>query len=334
MCEGWGACCGAGPVGGVRRGGVRAVGAAGLAGEGPVVSAGPAVGRPTQFDAADGRASRGGPSAVAAVHDVLDLAGRGRAGSAGMAGGAGGAARGVGGAARGVGGAARGVGGAARGVGGGRHRFPQRRHRITRGVPAVLGHVGQGRQLPDRRQCPRRFRYGLVPAVLAAVPARSWDRPEMAGRRKACRIPDTEHHRPKWELALEMLDELAGTGLRPAALVADTGCSATADFRHGLEDRGLAYVLQVKGEMTAHGQDTEPHRPAYGGLGPRPLPRYRTRPVSLREHVMAAGRDRGGNLTRRKGSKAAMSSHFVLLRVRLAGRRPKPATDGTIRSAG
>ncbi|WP_240803618.1 transposase [Streptomyces sp. A0592] len=32
----------------------------------------------------------------------------------------------------------------------------------------------------------------------------------------------------------------------------------------------------------------------------------------------------------RKGSKAALSSHFVLLRVRLAGRRPKPADDGTI----
>ncbi|GGZ05646.1 hypothetical protein GCM10010343_34270 [Streptomyces avidinii] len=27
---------------------------------------------------------------------------------------------------------------------------------------------------------------------------------------------------------------------------------------------------------------------------------------------------------------AAMSSHFVLLRVRLVGRRPKPAADGTI----
>ncbi|MFE1873215.1 transposase [Streptomyces sp. NPDC059496] len=104
-----------------------------------------------------------------------------------------------------------------------------------------------------------------------------------AARRKACRIPDTEHHRPKWELALEMLDELAGAGLRPAALVADTGYGANAGFRHGLEDRGLAYVLQVKGEMTAH-----------GGLGPRPLPRYRTRPVSLREHVLAAGAGRGG----------------------------------------
>ncbi|MEU6213425.1 hypothetical protein ABZ891_26425 [Streptomyces sp. NPDC047023] len=78
--------------------------------------------------------------------------------------------------------------------------------------------------------------------------------------------------------------------------------------------------------MTAHGQDAEPHQPAYSGLGPRPLPRYRTRPVPLREHVLAAGRGSGRTLTWRKGSKAAMSSHFALLRVRLAGRRPSPPT--------
>lgn len=92
----------------------------------------------------------------------------------------------------------------------------------------------------------------------------------------------------------------------------------------------MAYVLQAKGEMTAHAGDAEPHRPPYGGPGPRPLARYRTRPVPLREHVLAAGRGAGRSVTWRKGSKAAMSAHFVLLRVRLAGRRPTPADDGTI----
>ncbi|MEU8686010.1 transposase [Streptomyces sp. NPDC048611] len=55
-----------------------------------------------------------------------------------------------------------------------------------------------------------------------------------------------------------------------------------------------------------------------------------TRPISLREHVLAAGRHQGRTVFWRKGSKAAMSSHFVLVRVRLARRRPKPAADGTI----
>ncbi|WP_078898900.1 hypothetical protein [Streptomyces sp. KE1] len=49
-----------------------------------------------------------------------------------------------------------------------------------------------------------------------------------------------------------MFDALATVGLRPAVLVADTGHGADVDFRHGLEDHGLACALQVKGEMTAH----------------------------------------------------------------------------------
>jgi hypothetical protein len=70
------------------------------------------------------------------------------------------------------------------------------------------------------------------------------------------------------------LDKLATVGLWPAVLVADTGYGANADFRHVLEDRGLAYALQVKGEVTAHTETAEPYEPPYGGLGPHPLPRY------------------------------------------------------------
>ncbi|WP_443044168.1 transposase [Streptomyces sp. NBC_00353] len=63
------------------------------------------------------------------------------------------------------------------------------------------------------------------------------------------------------------------SGLWPAVLVADTGYGANADFRHALEDRGLP----GQGRMTAHTETAEPYEPPYGGLGPRPLPRYRTR---------------------------------------------------------
>ncbi|MFJ7071058.1 IS701 family transposase [Streptomyces sp. NPDC101115] len=198
---------------------------------------------------------------------------------------------------------------------------------VARQYSGTLGKVGNCQigvsvhAASDAASCPLSWRL-FLPA--------SWDGPDVDDYRKRCRIPATEHHRPKWQLALDMLDELGETGLRPAVLVADTGYGANADFRRGLEDRGLAYVLQAKGEMTAHGEDAEPHRPDYGGLGPRPLPRYRTRPMPLRDHMMAAGRSTGRTLVWRKGSKAAMSSHFVFLRVRLAGRRPKPADDGTI----
>ncbi|MFE7706353.1 IS701 family transposase [Streptomyces sp. NPDC057486] len=198
---------------------------------------------------------------------------------------------------------------------------------VARQYSGTLGKVGNCQigvsvhAASDTASCPLSWRLFLP---------RSWDGTEALGRRARCRVPDEERHRPKWQLALDMLDELSTLGLRPAVLVADAGYGANADFRHGLEDRGLAYALQVKGEMTAHAESAEPHQPPYGGLGPRPLPRYRTRPVSLREHVLAAGRDKTVSVTWRKGSKAAMTSRFVFLRIRLAGRRPKPAPDGVI----
>jgi SRSO17 transposase len=173
----------------------------------------------------------------------------------------------------------------------------------------------------DTASCPLNWRLFLP---------ESWDEPEAAARRARCRIPPGEHHRPKWQLALEMLDELAGTGLHPAVVVADTNYGTNAVFRAALQERHLAYALQVKGELTAYGADAVPHAPPYGGLGPRPLPRYRTRPASLREHVLAAGRSRAATITWRQGFRGAMTDEFVLLRIRPAGRRPKPAHDGTI----
>jgi SRSO17 transposase len=49
-----------------------------------------------------------------------------------------------------------------------------------------------------------------------------WDEEAMASRRAACHLPQQVHHRPKWQLVLDMLDELAGFKLRPPVLLADS----------------------------------------------------------------------------------------------------------------
>ncbi len=173
----------------------------------------------------------------------------------------------------------------------------------------------------DAASCPLDWRLFLPP---------SWDGVRAAGRRARCGIPADLHHRPTWRLAIEMLDELAGLGLHPAVLAADAGYGTNARFRRALTERGLAYAVQVKGELTAYGEQARPHTPAYGGRGPHPLPRYRQRPVSLRAHVLAAGHAAARTLTWRHASRGPMTAPFVLLRVRPAGRRPHPAADGTI----
>ncbi len=60
----------------------------------------------------------------------------------------------------------------------------------------------------------------------------------MAARRARARIPAGARYRPKWQLALDMLDELAGWGLTPLVVAADAGYGTNAEFRAGLAERG------------------------------------------------------------------------------------------------
>ena len=98
----------------------------------------------------------------------------------------------------------------------------------------------------------------------------SWDpaSPKAAAdvdeRRGKAGIGDDIGHREKWRLALDMIDELIGWGRRPPLIVADSGYGDAAEFRRGLAERGLAYVVQV----TAGNPQRLPrrHRAHHAGL--------------------------------------------------------------------
>ena len=207
---------------------------------------------------------------------------------------------------------------------------------VARQYSGTLGKVGNCQigvsvhAVTDTASCPLNWRL-FLPA--------SWDNAQADGqqaaqeittRRRRCAIPDTEHHRPKWQMAIEMIDELTGWGLEPPVIIADAGYGDNAHLRAALSERGLDYVVQVKGEVTAHPAEASPERIAYSGLGPRSLPRYRTKPVSLREHVLVAGRPAITTLAWRDGSKGTLTSQFVILPVRVAGRRPRLTADGSL----
>jgi SRSO17 transposase len=154
----------------------------------------------------------------------------------------------------------------------------------------------------------------------------------IAARRARAGMPATARHHPKWRLALEMLDELAGWGLTPPVVVADAGYGNNADFRAGITARGAHYVVAVDGDLTAHGEDAVPQLRPYSGRGRRPRPRYRTKAVGLRAHALAAGRHATVQLTWREGSRGPLTSVFLALRVRPAGRNPtaRLAADGSL----
>jgi SRSO17 transposase len=162
----------------------------------------------------------------------------------------------------------------------------------------------------------------------------SWDEAAMAERRAACRLPSSVRHRPKWHLALDMLDELDQWGLRPPVLVADSGYGEVGEFRAGLDDRQIPYVVQVKADTSAYAEDVRPTTAPYTGRGRRPRPRYRAKPTSLKRLALAAGPQACVELIWRRGSKGLQRSRFLALRVRPAGITPRRQAAACAAGAG
>ncbi|MER5228224.1 IS701 family transposase, partial [Streptomyces flaveus] len=142
-------------------------------------------------------------------------------------------------------------------------------------------------------------------------------------RRRRTGVPKDVGHREKWRLALDALDELATWRLAPPVVVADAGYGQNADFRAALAERGHAYVVGIRGDITVQPHEAVPATPARSGNGRRPLPRYRQPPVTVAQLAAAAGRDAFGEVTWREGSRSPMTSRFLALPVRPAGVRPR-----------
>ncbi|MEO9118883.1 MAG: IS701 family transposase [Solirubrobacteraceae bacterium] len=159
----------------------------------------------------------------------------------------------------------------------------------------------------DRASCPLGWRLFLP---------KGWDEDE--DRRRRARIPEEIRHVPKWQLALEIIDQLMQWGLARRVVQADGGYGDITRFRTGLEDRELEYVVQVKGVTSAQTPDAVPVAPDYQGRGRPPVARYPEKPSSVRELVLAAGRDQVRTIGWREGDRGPLASQFIAVRVRPA----------------
>ena len=159
----------------------------------------------------------------------------------------------------------------------------------------------------DRASCPLGWRLFLP---------QSWDRDE--DRRERARIPEDVRHVPKWQLALEIIDELIVWGLARQVVQADGGYGDITAFRLGLEERALEYVVQVKGVTSAQPAEATPVAPDYQGRGRPRAARYPEKPRSLRELVLAAGREPVRTVGWREGDRGPLASQFIAIRVRPA----------------
>ena len=75
------------------------------------------------------------------------------------------------------------------------------------------------------------------------LPQASWD--EDRQRCREAGIPDEVAYRPKWQIALDLLDRAMNNGVRFKYLAADEWYGRTEGFRAGVDARGLRYVVEV-----------------------------------------------------------------------------------------
>src|SRR4051812_40759968 len=112
----------------------------------------------------------------------------------------------------------------------------------------------------------------------------AWDEPDAftQARRAGAHLPEDVHHQPRWQLALEMIDELRAWGLVAPVVLGDGAYGDITELRSGLAQRGLSYVLDVKAVTSAYPESvalaTPERKP---GRGRPPAARYRAEPSSL-----------------------------------------------------
>jgi SRSO17 transposase len=140
-----------------------------------------------------------------------------------------------------------------------------------------------------------------------------------AERCRKAGIPDSTPFRTKTELALELIDHLLAWGLNRQPVLADAGYGNNTEFRQGLVDRQLHYVVAVESSTAVWEKPTrrvQPRRPTGRGRPRRPY--YRGQPTALRDMAWAQPQEAWRVITWRQGTQGPQRSRFAACRVQPA----------------
>ena len=175
---------------------------------------------------------------------------------------------------------------------------------------------------------------GDYPLALRLYLPESWiSQPQ---RMQTVHVPaEAQVAKTKGEIALGLLDLVRTEGLPHQAVVADAGYGIGVDFRHGLEERGEAYVVGIAGQEAVF---TKPPswavRPEAAERG-RPPTRWYVTPETPAPVVVKrlAEQLERTPFSWRQGTKGALHAEFAWLRVWPAhrwqtGRAANDAPDG------
>jgi SRSO17 transposase len=147
---------------------------------------------------------------------------------------------------------------------------------------------------------------------------------EDAGRRKRTEVPEEVEFQTKPDIALDQIRAAVAANLDHGVVLADAAYGINTEFRDGLTQLGLQYVVGVQSSMTVWepGKQPLPAKPR-GKMGrpPRLLQRNTDhQPVSVKQLAMKLSSTDFREITWREGTDRKLQSRFAAVGVRPAHR--------------
>ncbi len=147
------------------------------------------------------------------------------------------------------------------------------------------------------------------------------------GRCAKAGIADPVVHKKKWEIALEQLDAALSWGVRKHVVLSDSGYGDCGEFRQGLTNRGLEYLVAVQGALGVWPPGSDPQIPKRRTLGrPPTILKDKTRPPTSIAQVASTLSYR--TVCWRMGRLGKQRSRFARVRIRIAAGWAKGTLPG------
>jgi SRSO17 transposase len=151
-------------------------------------------------------------------------------------------------------------------------------------------------------------------------------------RRAKAGVPEAVGFETKTAIALGQLRQARAEGVPEGVVLGDAGYGDETDFRGGVSELDLRYVLGIRSATTVWPPGLAPPPPAPRSGRGRPPTRVRRspdhQPVSVKQLAQSLPERAWRTVGWREGSRTALTSRFAALRVRPAHRHPCARSPG------
>jgi SRSO17 transposase len=142
--------------------------------------------------------------------------------------------------------------------------------------------------------------------------------------REKTKVPEEITFQTKPQIALDQIRQAVQTGVTRAVVLADAGYGNDSQFRQGITELSLQYMVGVQSSMTVWEPGMQPSPPKeWKGIGRPPKLMQRGsqhQPVSLKELALSLPKNAWKDITWREGTDRKLRSRFAAVRVRPAHR--------------